>query len=112
MIEMPEFPGYDAAVADRMKGPGSMMTGLPEYLGIRAVDVGPGLLVCELDVRPDLLTPFGTAHGGVLAGLVDHVLGSVCYPVIPKGAWAATTEFKLNLLAALKGGTLRATARI
>jgi 1,4-dihydroxy-2-naphthoyl-CoA hydrolase len=48
----------------------------------------------------------------VVAALVDHVLGSVCYPVIPRGAWAATTEFKLNLLAAAKGGTLRASARI
>jgi 1,4-dihydroxy-2-naphthoyl-CoA hydrolase len=36
----------------------------------------------------------------------------VCYPVIPKGAWAATTEFKLNLLAPVTGGTLAAVAQI
>jgi uncharacterized protein (TIGR00369 family) len=65
-----------------------------------------------VDVRPELLNPFGTAHGGVVAGLVDHVLGSVMYPVIERGQWAATTEFKLNLLTAVRGGTLRAEAII
>ena len=44
--------------------------------------------------------------------LVDHALGTVCYPVIPRGAWAATTEFKLNLLAPVKDGTLSAVAQI
>ena len=49
----------------------------------------------EIDVRADLLTPFGNMHGGVMAALCDHVLGTVCYPV-GEGSWAATTEFKLN----------------
>jgi len=44
--------------------------------------------------------------------LCDHVLGTVCYPVIPKGAWAATTEFKLNYLAPVTTGTLAATANV
>jgi uncharacterized protein (TIGR00369 family) len=69
-------------------------------------------MVAELDVRPELLNPFGTAHGGVVASLVDHVLGSVLYPVIEKGQWAATTEFKLNLITAVRGGVLRAEAVI
>jgi uncharacterized protein (TIGR00369 family) len=69
-------------------------------------------MVAELDVRADLLNPFGTAHGGVLAALVDHVLGAVLYPLIPRGAWAATTEFKLNLLAPARDGVLRARSRV
>ena len=36
----------------------------------------------------------GTAHGGVVSALADHVLGSVMYPVMASGQWAATTEFK------------------
>jgi 1,4-dihydroxy-2-naphthoyl-CoA hydrolase len=48
----------------------------------------------------------------VLAALCDHVLGTVCYPVIPRGAWAATTEFKLNLLAPVTDGVLHARAQI
>ncbi len=89
-----------------------LLTGLPAYLGIRTVEVGPARMVAELDVRPELLNPFGSAHGGVVAGLVDHVLGAVLYPVIERGQWAATTEFKLNLVAAVRTGTLRAVATI
>jgi uncharacterized protein (TIGR00369 family) len=103
---------YDEAVAEAMRTNGDRSTGLPAYLGIRTVDVGPARLMAELDVRPELLNPFGSAHGGVVAALVDHVLGSVLYPVIERGRWAATTEFKLNLLAAVRGGTLRAEAII
>ncbi len=66
----------------------------------------------ELEIRDELLTPFGNLHGGVLAALCDHVLGTVCYPVMPRGAWAATTEFKLNYLAPVTSGMLAAEARI
>ena len=88
------------------------MTGLPAYLGITTVDVGPGTMTAELEMRPELLNPFGTAHGGVLTALVDHVLGSVLYPLIPRGAWAATTEFKVNLLAPVSDGVLRARSEV
>lgn len=110
---MPTFEPehYDERTAAGMIGEAGL-TGLPEYLGIRTVDVQPGMLVAELDVRPDLLNPFGTTHGGVMAALVDHVLGSVMYPHIERGRWAATTEFKLNLIRAVRDGTLRAEARI
>jgi uncharacterized protein (TIGR00369 family) len=103
---------YDEATAQAMKGADERLTGLPAYLGIRTVEVAAARLVAELDVRADLMNPFGSAHGGVVAALVDHVLGSVLYPVIERGRWAATTEFKLNLLSAVRGGTLRAEATI
>ena len=103
---------YDEATAQAMTGVDDRLTGLPAYLGIRTVEVGAARLVAELDVRADLLNPFGSAHGGVVAALVDHVLGSVLYPVIEHGRWAATTEFKLNLVSAVRGGTLRAEATI
>jgi uncharacterized protein (TIGR00369 family) len=103
---------YRADVAAGIAGSDDSLTGLPAYLGIRTVEVGPARLVAELDVRPELLNPFGSAHGGVVAGLVDHVLGMVLYPVIEPGQWAATTEFKLNLVAAVRTGVLRAEAVI
>jgi 1,4-dihydroxy-2-naphthoyl-CoA hydrolase len=40
------------------------------------------------------------------------VLGAVLYPVIPRGAWAATTEFKLNLVAPVRSGVVVAEATI
>jgi 1,4-dihydroxy-2-naphthoyl-CoA hydrolase len=103
---------YDAETAAAMARAEQLLTGLPEYLGVRTVEVGPARMVAELDLRPELLNPFGTAHGGVVAGLVDHVLGSVLYPVIERGQWAATTEFKINLVSAIREGNVRAEAII
>jgi uncharacterized protein (TIGR00369 family) len=107
-----QFPIYDPDVAALMQTSDANHTGIPGYLAIRTVEVGPGTMTAELVVRPELLNPFGSAHGGTLAALVDHTLGAVLYPVIPRGAWAATTEFKLNFLAPVRDGVLRARSEI
>ena len=62
------------------------------------VDVGPGTMQGRFTVRDEFLTPFGNMHGGVLSAFCDHLLGTVCYPVMKDGQWAATTEFKINLM--------------
>jgi uncharacterized protein (TIGR00369 family) len=111
-MSQPTFEHYDAAFADEILAAGGRMTGLPEYLGIKTTEVGPGYLVARLPVRPDLLNPFGNLHGGVIAGVVDHLLGAVCYPVIQRGQWAATTEFKVNYLAPVTAGELVGTSTI
>jgi uncharacterized protein (TIGR00369 family) len=111
-VPTPEFPQFDQRVADGLRDAPTDGPDLVGYLGIRHVELGAGVLRAEITVRDELLTPFGNLHGGVLAALCDHVLGTVCYPVIPRGAWAATTEFKLNYLAPVTTGTLEATARI
>ena len=108
-----EFPNYSEQTADGMLGTNPMLeAGLMGFLGIRHSACGAGWIEAELDVRADLLTPFGTAHGGVVSALADHVLGSVMYPVMAWGQWAATTEFKLNLLRPVREGVLRARADI
>jgi 1,4-dihydroxy-2-naphthoyl-CoA hydrolase len=106
------FETYDERVAQGLLAAHERDEGLPGWLGVRLTDVSPGRVRAVLPVRPELLTPFGNLHGGVVAALCDHVLGIVCYPVIPRGAWAATTEFKLNYLAPITGGELAATASI
>ena len=107
-----QFDDYDENVARSFAESHERAGGLAAFLQMRAAHSGPGELDVELDVRPDLLTPFGNMHGGVLSGLVDHALGTVCYPVIPRGAWAATTEFKVNLLAPVRDGVLRARSEV
>jgi uncharacterized protein (TIGR00369 family) len=106
------FPQYDAKVAGGLEGSAAAAGGLATFLAIEHVEVGAGSLHARIAVRDDLLTPFGNLHGGVLAALCDHVLGTVLYPVIPRGAWAATTEFKINYLAAVTTGVLDARAQI
>lgn len=112
MIDRKLQSTYDAGVAERFLTMNEKLTGLPEFLGIRFVEFGPGRLRAELEVRPELLTPFGNMHGGVLSAACDHVLGCVCYPHMKPGQWAATTEFKLNLLAPVSEGAVVAEAEI
>ena len=110
MAETPTFDVFEERVAQGLiKAP---LTGLPRFLDARIIAVTPGKLTATLDVRDELLTPFGSLHGGVIAALVDHVLGCVLYPLVPRGAWAATTEFKLNYLAAVRRGTVTAEATV
>lgn len=107
------FDTYDQAVAHAiLAGTPGQAGGLPDFLGLRTVSVGPGTMTAEIDVRPDLLNLFGSLHGGVLSALVDHVLGAVLYPLIPAGTWAATTEFKLNLIAPVREGTVSARSEV
>jgi 1,4-dihydroxy-2-naphthoyl-CoA hydrolase len=109
-----EFPDFDEETARAMVNgsPPDHLRGLPAYLGMQVTEVGPGRLVCELKVTEDLLNPFGAAHGGVVSALVDHVLGAVCIPVVAKGSWPATGEYKINMVAPARGGVMRAESTI
>jgi uncharacterized protein (TIGR00369 family) len=106
------FDTYDPEVAQLLGASLDAGGGLPAFLGITTTETGPGHMVATIDVRPELLNPFGTIHGGVLAALTDHVLGAVLYPVIERGAWAATTQLNLNFTAPVRTGTLTARSEI
>lgn len=110
-IAKPKFE-YNEKAAARFLENRSSAGGLHEYLGIKIVDVGPGTMQGQLAVRDDLMTPIGNMHGGVLSAFSDHMLGCVCYPVMKRGQWAATTEFKINLTAPVTKGVVDAYAEI
>lgn len=103
-----EFEHYDEDLAAAMLAGSSAAEGggLPEYLGLRTTGVGPGWFEAAIDVREDLLNPFGAAHGGVLAAMVDHLLGASVFSVVPRGTWPATQEFKLSFVAPVRPGLL------
>jgi 1,4-dihydroxy-2-naphthoyl-CoA hydrolase len=103
---------FDQTVGDWMVANGSDSGGVPGYLGMRFTGVGPGWTTCAIDVTAELLNPAGAAHGAVVASLVDHVLGSTVIPVVPRGTWPATIEFKVNYLAPTREGELLARAEV
>jgi 1,4-dihydroxy-2-naphthoyl-CoA hydrolase len=76
--------------------------GYPSLLGI----------VIALPVRPELCSVVGVVHGGAIASLVDHALSLVVYPLVERGKWVATTEFKINYLESVREGVLRVTAEV
>jgi uncharacterized protein (TIGR00369 family) len=107
-----EFPNFNQKIADVMIAAHERPEGLPGYLGVKVRALTAGKMVAAMDVRTDLVTLMGAVHGGVMAGLVDHCLGCVLYPLMKPGQWAATTEFKLNYLRAVKRGELVAESTV
>ena len=106
----PTFDTFNEEWARRVVGAKSSR-GVDGFLGIVVTEIGPGRLVAEMEVTKDLITIMGTMHGGCLSAMCDHVLGVVMYPVMPPDHWAATTEFKINLLAPVTTGVCPRTAR-
>lgn len=107
----PNFENFNSAWAERVIGAVGKR-GIDGYLGIRITAVEAGRLTAEMPVTAELITVMGNMHGGCLSALCDHVLGTVMYPVMPEGSWAATTEFKINLLAPVTKGVCVASAEI
>ena len=111
MSEPLVFEHFDQSWTERVLGKRGR-NGIDAYLGVVATEFTPGRLVAGFDVTDELVTMIGNIHGGCISALVDHVLGVVMYPVMPPRYWAATTEFKINLLAPVTGGRVEATAQI
>lgn len=107
----PSFEFNEKMAANLLKTQASV-GGLHDYLGFKTIEIGPGTMHCQLEVRDELLTPFKNMHGGVLSAFCDHLLGMVCYPVMKTGQWAATTEFKINLTRPVTQGSVDGYATI
>jgi uncharacterized protein (TIGR00369 family) len=103
---------FDQALASGMQGHRALDSGVTGFLGVTHVEVGPGWCICEIEVTEALFNPAGVAHGAVTAALVDHTLGVTAMPVLPSRSWPATLEFKLNYLAPVRAGTLRAAGEV
>jgi len=79
-------------------------------LGLRVAAATPDEVRLEIDHRPELCTAGGVLHGGTLMALADTT-GAVCaFLNLPEGATTTTVESKTNLLAAVRGGVVTATA--
>ena len=105
------FERFDEEWAGKLVGRTSTR-GIDGFLGITVLEFTAGRLVAGFEAREELITPLGNMHGGCLSALIDHCLGVIMYPVMAPGSWAATTEFKVNLLAPVSDGMCVATAEI
>jgi uncharacterized protein (TIGR00369 family) len=87
------------------------MIPLAGLLGIRLAGASPERVELELDWRPELCTAAGIMHGGALMSLADTAGASCAFLNLPEEAAGTTTiESKTNLLAAVRDGTVTATA--
>lgn len=64
----------------------------------------------DLTVRPEHMNPYGVVHGGVVYTLVDYAMGGALTSRLEPGERCATLEIKIQYLAPVSGGELRADA--
>ena len=85
---------------------------LPGLLGFRVMALEQGLLVAEIDIRPELLAPNGFLHAATVIGLADTACGYGCIAHLPAGAENFTTvELKSNFLGTARDGTIACVAK-
>ena len=85
---------------------------LCELLGIRALELGGGAATFGVTVRDDHMNPYGVVHGGVVYSLVDTAMGAALHSRMEQGETCATLEIKINYLAPLTAGEVRAEAHV
>ncbi len=84
---------------------------LPGLVGFRVQSIAEGLLVAELDIRPELLAPNGFLHAATVVALADTACGFGCIAHLPAGAENFTTvELKANFFSTAREGTIVASA--
>ena len=94
----------------RRKDPG--VGPLARLLGIRRRSMAKGRCCFTLRVRREHMNPHGVVHGGVVYSLVDYAMGGALTSRLEPGERCTTLEIKINYLAPVSGGTLRAEARV
>src|SRR5947209_20467985 len=84
---------------------------LPALFGFRVVTLEQGMLMAELDIRPELLAPNGYLHAATVIALADTACGYACIAHLPIGAENFTTiELKCNFMGTARSGALQCIA--
>ncbi len=72
-------------------------------LGIRLRSRGDGHAVIELDLRPELMNSWDTAHGGVVMTLLDIAMAVAARSSDPRALGAITVEMKTSFIGTCRG---------
>lgn len=86
--------------------------GMMAHLGVKLLRVEPGLCELALPYSDKVTQQQGGFHGGAMGALADIAGGYASLTVAPDGMEVTTVEYKINFLAAFRGGELRATGRV
>ena len=79
-------------------------------LGIEMTQVDPGRVVMRLAPEEHLYNPLGSVHGGLIATLLDSVMGCAVHSTLEAGRGYTTLEIKVNYVRAVSraGGVVTA----
>jgi len=79
-------------------------------LGMEFTHLAPDRVEATLKVRQEHKQPWGIVHGGAVMTLADTVAGAGAYMNLDRGQETVTVELKINLIGAVRDGTIRAEA--
>jgi uncharacterized protein (TIGR00369 family) len=88
---------------------------LHRLLGLRFVEMEPGVVVIEMPVRAEAFNGSGNLHGGAIATLIDVAAGSCAGRASgfdPVTQSLVTADLHVRYLGRPKGDTVRAEARL
>ena len=86
--------------------------GFAGRLGMTVEDADDGAATLGFEVRDEHLNPAGTLHGGVVATLVDTVMGQAVRTTTGDGEVPATSQLTVTYLRPGKPGALVVTGRV
>jgi uncharacterized protein (TIGR00369 family) len=86
--------------------------GFAGRLGVRVQDTGDGVATLAFEVGDEHLNPAGTLHGGVVATLVDTVMGQAVRTTTGDGEVPATSQLTVTYLRPGKPGPLEVRGRV
>jgi uncharacterized protein (TIGR00369 family) len=104
---VPRDPDFEARVRTSFARQRLMAT-----IGARLVRVAPGEVEIELPFRDELTQQHGFLHGGIVTAIADTACGYAALSLMPAEAAVLTVEYKVNLLAPVRGGRMRARGRV
>jgi len=86
--------------------------GFTELVGVEWIDDDPDHATARVEVRPELLQPFGLLHGGVLSTLVEAVCSrSTALAVLDGGMAAMGQAINVNFVRPVLEGAVEVRAR-
>jgi uncharacterized protein (TIGR00369 family) len=85
-----------------------------ELVGVSVAEVAEGRIVMRMTPAEYHYNPIGTVHGGILATLLDSVMGSAVHTTLPKGRAYTSLEIKVNYVRAVtnESGELSAEGNV
>lgn len=83
-----------------------------EYLGMRIEEAAVGRAVLTMPFKVKLAQGKGLLHGGAVTALADTAVAMAIKSLLPEDIHFATVELGLSFHAPVRGGTVRAVARV
>jgi uncharacterized protein (TIGR00369 family) len=102
-VNSPEYQRVAASLARQ---------GMMQALGVRLLGAQSGQVELALPYSHLVTQQQGGFHGGAMGALADIAGGYAALTVAPEGMEVVTVEYKINFLASVQGGEIRATGRV